>query len=174
MSIFATRFWRRKRVAVLALALIAITLFLIIARRVQIESARYDRLQLGMTIEEVEDILGPEESSLTLSFNTTARWSSIGGTVYVNFDRHGIATAKLFSAYGIRKHQPKRLELPPFQTELEVHESEPERIASIVAPGGLSKAHATNAHRISANNNKYLRMPAGSKSFRIERGVRPA
>jgi hypothetical protein len=107
MSIVTKLFRRWKRIAVLALALIATALISIIAWRVQVESARYDSVQLGMTVHEVEAILGPMDTGITLHFDTSARWSRIGGTIYVNFNKDGNATWKTFSAYGITKHPAK-------------------------------------------------------------------
>src|SRR5215813_6059019 len=116
MSILATLFRRRKRIAVVALALIAIMLSLIIAWRVQVESARYESVQLGMTVKEVEDILGPMDLGISMEFNTSARWSSIGGTIYVCFDdRHNISPPKTLSTYCISKLSPKSLESHPRQ-----------------------------------------------------------
>src|SRR5438045_3179765 len=109
MPILPTIFRGKMRVAALACAVIAAVLSIIIAWRVRIESDRYDRVELGMTVAEVDEILGPTDEAITMSFNTSARWSSIGGTVYVCFDQNNKATWKLLTAYGITKHPPQAM-----------------------------------------------------------------
>ena len=94
--------WRRKRLALGALAALAIVaLGLAVALLPKSpEREKFDRVQVGMTQAEVWEILGEGPADAGNLEREAASWRVRDGHILVEFDRAGRVTAKAYQAGG--------------------------------------------------------------------------
>src|SRR5262245_8539094 len=99
MKLTRRRVWIAAAVFIVAMAL---SLMLIIASwNDRVTQANFDRLQYGMTLEQVTEIFGPTTSSISVRDNpdiTTHMWHDTYDSAFVEIDSCGVFK-KMFTSY---------------------------------------------------------------------------
>ena len=95
----ATKEKRTKKIAILSIV-IAVMLLLSGCSLFRITKANYDKIETGMSFEEVVDILGTGyEASSDSNYGSCYSWTGLTGSITVTFSSGGYVTTK--SQYGL-------------------------------------------------------------------------
>jgi hypothetical protein len=97
---------RRRRFLLIGIVIILTLLIAALGWQNHRMRVQYERVKLGMTLEEVEEILGPHDIGISMRPQTlSANWDYVGGRIAVFIGPSGKVTAKWFGWLGIWKHE---------------------------------------------------------------------